>query len=128
MTLADLNGDGIPDLVVADSGGNNVLIYPGLGNGQFGPAINDGYGYFVGTNPVGITVADLTGGLPDLVVADAGVEPGVDPAQYVPDGRAHLLRARAAAVLRRLGAGLHGGRDLLRQRLSRHHGHQQRVE
>ncbi len=79
VTLADLNGDGIPDLIVANSGSNNVLIYPGLGNGQFGPAVNGGHGYFVGTNPVGITVADLTGemfpdGEPrlDLVVANKG--------------------------------------------------------
>jgi FG-GAP-like repeat len=72
VALADLNGNGIPDLIVANSGSNNVLIYPGLGNGQFGPAINDGNGYFVGTNPVGITVANLTGPLPDLVVADEG--------------------------------------------------------
>ena len=59
VKLADLNGDNIPDLIVANSGSNNVLIYPGLGNGQFGPAINGGNGYFVGTNPVGITVNDL---------------------------------------------------------------------
>jgi hypothetical protein len=72
VTLADLNGDGIPDLIVANSGSNNVLIYPGLGNGQFGPAVNGGHGYFVGTNPVGITVAKLTGALPDLVIADEG--------------------------------------------------------
>jgi hypothetical protein len=72
VKLADLNGDGIPDLIVANSGSNNVLIYPGLGNGQFGPAVNEGNGYFVGTNPVGITVANLTGKLPDLVVADKG--------------------------------------------------------
>jgi len=72
VALADLNGNGIPDLVVANSGSNNVLIYPGLGNGQFGPAINGGHGYFVGTDPVGITVANLTGALPDLVVADEG--------------------------------------------------------
>ena len=79
VKLADLNGDGIPDLIVANSGSNNVLIFPGLGNGQFGPAVNGGNGYFVGTNPVGITLADLTGsvwpsGEPrlDLVVADAG--------------------------------------------------------
>src|SRR5208337_1818229 len=72
VALADLNGNGIPDLIVANSGSNNVLIYPGLGNGQFGPAVNGGHGYFVGTNPVGITVASLTGGLPDLVVADKG--------------------------------------------------------
>ena len=70
VTLADLNGDGIPDLIVANSGSNNVLIYPGLGDGKFGLAINDGNGYFAGINPVGITVADLTGDLPDLVVAD----------------------------------------------------------
>jgi hypothetical protein len=72
VALADLNGDNIPDLMVANSGSNNVLIYPGLGNGQFGPAVNDGNGYFVGTNPVGITAAKLTGILPDLVVADEG--------------------------------------------------------
>jgi parallel beta-helix repeat protein len=72
VTLADLNGDGIPDLIVADSGSNNVLIYPGLGNGQFGPAVNDGYGFFTGTNPIGITAANLTGKLPDLVVANKG--------------------------------------------------------
>ena len=72
VALADLNGDGIPDLIVANSGSNNVLIYPGLGNGQFGAGINDGNGYFVGTDPVGITVADLTGSLPDLVIADKG--------------------------------------------------------
>ena len=40
VLLADLNGDGIPDLIVANSGGNNVLVYPGLGNGQFGPPVN----------------------------------------------------------------------------------------
>ena len=73
VKLADLNGDGIPDLIVANSGSNNVLIYPGLGNGQFGPALNGGHGFFTGTNPVGITVADVNGdGRPDLVVANKG--------------------------------------------------------
>jgi hypothetical protein len=72
VKLADLNGDSILDLVVANSGSNNILIYPGLGGGQFGPAVNGGHGYFVGTDPVGITVANVTGSLPDLVVADKG--------------------------------------------------------
>ena len=73
VKLADLNGDGIPDLIVANSGGNDVLIYPGLGHGQFGPAVNGGSGYFVGTDPVGITVADVNGdGMPDLIVANEG--------------------------------------------------------
>ena len=60
VTMADLNGDGIPDLIVANSGSNNVLIYPGLGNGQFGPALK-AQASSVGTNPVGITVANLNG-------------------------------------------------------------------
>ena len=71
VKLADLNGDGIPDLIVANSGSNNVLVYPGLGNGQFGPATNGGHGYFVGTNPTGIAVANLNG-QPDLIVANTG--------------------------------------------------------
>ena len=71
VAVADLNGDGIPDLIVANSGGNNVLVYPGLGNGQFGPALNGGKGFFTGTDPVGVTVANLNG-RPDLVVADRG--------------------------------------------------------
>jgi hypothetical protein len=73
VTLADLNNNGILDLVVANSGSNNVLVYPGLGNGTFGPALNNGLGFATGTDPVGITVADLTGnGRPDLIVANKG--------------------------------------------------------
>ena len=73
VSLVYFPGDPIPDLVVANSGSNNILVYPGLGNGQFGPAINGGHGYFTGTNPVGITIADLNGdGIPDLVVSNQG--------------------------------------------------------
>ena len=113
VALADLNGDGIPDLIVANSGSNNVLIYPGLGNGQFGPAINGGNGYFVGTNPVGITVADLTGAkfpdgkpLLDLVIADKGSNQ-VSILLNDSQGRRDLVRAGSAAEFRRLRAGLH---------------------
>ncbi len=74
VTLADLTGNGILDLIVANSGSNNVYIYMGLGNGTFNTTpLNDGDGYFTGTNPVGITVADLTGnGRPDLIIANKG--------------------------------------------------------
>ncbi len=73
VSLVYFKGNPIPDLVVANSGSNDILVYPGLSNGQFGPALNGGKGYFTGTNPVGITVADLNGdGIPDLVVANQG--------------------------------------------------------
>jgi hypothetical protein len=73
VKLVDLNGDGLPDLVVANGGGNSVLVYPGLPGGGFGPEANGGKGFFVGTNPVGITVQDVNSdGLPDLVVANQG--------------------------------------------------------
>jgi hypothetical protein len=72
VAVAYLNGlENPPDLIVANSGGNNVLVYPGLGKGQFGPALNGGKGFFTGTDPVGVTVTDLNG-RPDLVVADRG--------------------------------------------------------
>ena len=69
--VADLNNDGLPDLIVANSGGNNVLVFPGLPGGGFGQELNGGKGFTVGTNPVGISVADLNG-RPDLIVADEG--------------------------------------------------------
>jgi hypothetical protein len=73
VALADLNADGRPDLVVVNSGGDNVLIYPGLGNGTFGPELNGGDGFFTGTDPVSVTVADANGdGRPDLIVANQG--------------------------------------------------------
>src|SRR5262249_56125078 len=69
VRAADLNGDGILDLVVANSGANTVLVYLGTGGGQFAPAQS----FFAGTDPVGITVADLNGdGIADLVVANQG--------------------------------------------------------
>ncbi len=67
----DPSKPGVLDLIVANGGSNNVLVYPGLGNGAFGPALNGGNGFFTGTNPAGITVADLNG-RPDLVIANEG--------------------------------------------------------
>jgi len=73
-TLWDLNNDGILDLIVANGGSNNVLVYRGDGKGGFDPTpLNGGQGFFTGTNPTGITVADVNGdGRPDLIVADKG--------------------------------------------------------
>src|SRR5262249_32964927 len=69
IQLADLNGDGIPDEVAANSSSNTVEVSLGLGGGGFGKPKP----FAVGTNPVGITVADLNGDRsPDLIVANQG--------------------------------------------------------
>ncbi len=39
LHLADLNGDGLLDLIVC-TGASGIRVYPGLGQGKFGPAIS----------------------------------------------------------------------------------------
>ncbi|HEX3996164.1 MAG TPA: FG-GAP-like repeat-containing protein, partial [Acetobacteraceae bacterium] len=84
VTTADLTGNSLPDIIVADDGndtvGNNggVDILYNNGSGGFLPAVT----YAAGTVPVGVLAVDLTGnGLQDLVVEDYGFTPtdgGVD--------------------------------------------------
>jgi hypothetical protein len=67
-TVADLNGDGIPDLVYATYVGGNVVVRTGLGNGTFGPP----QVYVAEPGAYAVQAVDLTGdGIPDLVVVNA---------------------------------------------------------
>ena len=69
VALGDFNGDGIADLVVANSGANNVSVLLGNGNGTYQDAVN----YAAGTGPSSVAVGDLNGdGFADLVVANYG--------------------------------------------------------
>lgn len=69
VTSTDLNSDGKRDLVVANTGANNVLVYLGTGQGQFGPAQR----FFAGTSPTGVAVSHLNDDdLLDLIVANEG--------------------------------------------------------
>jgi hypothetical protein len=72
IRLADLNGDGIPDLVVTCASAG-VLVFPGLGGGRFGPEAHGGRGLAVGLGPLHATFAPLgPGGGLDMVVASEG--------------------------------------------------------
>jgi hypothetical protein len=69
VTVADLNGDGISDILTADTAGNAVSVLDGNGDGTFLPPRN----LAVGSRPYSIAVADLNGdGKPDLVATNYG--------------------------------------------------------
>ena len=67
IAIADLNGDGKPDLVFANGGSNSISVMLGDGAGGFGPRTVFAAGQF----PWGIAVGDLNGdGIPDVAVAN----------------------------------------------------------
>jgi hypothetical protein len=76
IAVGDFNGDGKPDLAVAEEGtahsftDSAVSVLLGNGDGTFQPAVN----YGAGSMPVSVAVGDFNGdGKPDLVVADLGL-------------------------------------------------------
>jgi hypothetical protein len=67
VAVGDFNGDGRPDLAVANYDSNNVSILLAYPNGTFRPAVN----YTTGVHPDGVAVGDFNGdGNLDLAVAN----------------------------------------------------------
>jgi hypothetical protein len=66
VVLADVNGDGIPDLIVTNHVDDTVGVMLGNGDGTFGPMTS----YDVGDGPEGVAVADLGNGHKDIIVAN----------------------------------------------------------
>jgi uncharacterized protein (DUF2141 family) len=71
IAVADLNGDGKLDLIIANSQGASLTILLGNGDGTFTPAA--GSPITVGNAPYAVAVADLNGdGKLDLAIANNG--------------------------------------------------------
>jgi hypothetical protein len=69
VATADLNGDGIPDLAVANNSSGNVSVLLGHGDGTFATAVS----YLVGAAPSAIVIGDFNrDGIPDLAVTNYG--------------------------------------------------------
>ena len=68
VAIADLNGDGIPDLLVANYTDGTLSILLGMGDGTFKPQTT----IPVGRGPDCINIADFNGdGKPDILVSNA---------------------------------------------------------
>jgi len=67
LATGDFNGDGKPDLAIADFSGNDVSVLLGNGDGTFQPAVN----YATQSGAYAVAVGDFNGdGALDLAVAD----------------------------------------------------------
>src|SRR5262245_23202523 len=74
VVVGDFNGDGIPDLAVANRDSNNVSVLLGKEDGTFQAALPCA----VGSRPYALSTADFNrDGIPDLAVVDAGAAVGV---------------------------------------------------
>ncbi|CAF2127234.1 unnamed protein product, partial [Rotaria magnacalcarata] len=69
LQAVDLNGDGKPDIIVANYGSSNVGVLLNIGNGMFAAQA----AYPAGASPAAVAAADVNGdGKPDIIVANHG--------------------------------------------------------
>jgi hypothetical protein len=67
VAIGDVSGDGLPDLVTADTGSNGVSVLLGNGVGQFQARV----GFGTGLRPYSVAIGDVSGdGQTDLVTAN----------------------------------------------------------
>ena len=92
IVSADLNGDGRPDLAVANFASNDVSVLLGNGDASFAPASS----IPAGTSPISVSSADVDGdGRSDLAVANFGSD---DVSILLGDGDGGFTAMLAVAV------------------------------
>ncbi|MHB8853953.1 MAG: T9SS type A sorting domain-containing protein [Ignavibacteriaceae bacterium] len=79
VCIGDLNGDGKPDLAVANNVSNTVSVFLNTtAPGASTPSFTAKTDFTTGTSPYSVCIGDLNGdGMPDLTVANRGAPPTV---------------------------------------------------
>ncbi len=92
VTAADVNGDGKPDLIVANEQRSNTVsvLLNTTAPGATTPSFATQQTFAAGNGPFSVTAADVNGdGKPDLIVANAERQHGLGAAQHHRPGRRH---------------------------------------
>ncbi len=97
VTLGDLTGNGIDDMIVCDKSQDRVFIYLGLGGGRFGPEVNGGTGVFTGDSPDAVAMMPgQDGSGSEVLVANAGSnDVAIFQVEDTPSGCNLVLKGRA---------------------------------
>lgn len=104
VAVADLSGDGTPDLIVADRYKGQIEIFKGNGDGTFNPT---SMVYAVGNHPQALVVGDFSGdGKPDIVVANYGTPPN-------PTNMTAPTAPGSVMILQNLGNGTFAGAEVI---------------
>ena len=119
VTAADVNGDGKPDLIVANDSSNTVsVLLNTTAPGAATPSFAAQQTFATGSDPFSVTAADVNGdGKPDLIVANCTLEHGVGAAEHDGARGHHPLLRRPADLRHRQLPQLRdgGGRERRRQ-------------
>ena len=87
LAVGDVNGDGVLDLVSANSDGDSVSVLLGRGDGTFAECVD----YGTGQNPSALALSDLNGdGIVDLVATGSSPIPTRLVSCYLVMATAHL--------------------------------------